>query len=330
MGRQSSQDFRELARYYGVTEELYRFKAEILDRSYWVISVYWRIVLQYFRRVAIQTADGPADTVIDLAVVRDIVARNPIIMPRERQGCIEDIQLLELLTLRDHRKLFALTNTKFETPTEIDLVPIVQKLRKFCGWLSYRKMRFLARYDGSLTLEDLSNELFEAALVTLRNYDAEYSDSCKIYNFARKGAENHCVRLLEYHTTQSRGRLIQIKNKTEFAATTISMDQQVGPDGSATLQDILADRSVDLSQGFAERQWLCRLLSRVPQNVGRVVKITLGEQDQEFESWLQRNGIETHGLSDKALARKACQFLDVPLWDVQAALNQTKCLREAS
>jgi hypothetical protein len=180
-------------------------------------------------------------------------------------------------------------------------------------------------------ISDLSNELFEASLVALRNYDTEYLDSKKIYNFSKKGAKNHCQRLIEYYTTKCRGRAMTlvVNGETECVATTMSMDQNFGEDSTANLHGILSDGS-DLGSTIEERQWCRNLLSRVPQGVGQVVKVVLGEPNDAFESWLVENSIDICRLSEQSLTKRACQFFDVPIHEVRTSLQQTHCMRLAS
>jgi integrase len=317
-------ELRSLARSLGITDELYGFKAEFLDRSYWIISVYWRVVLKYFQNLPIEHADGTLDNRIDPEVVRKAAKSIPAITVDEIQSCIEDVRLLEMLDKEEHQKLFRVRLADFECPTELDLVPIITKLRRFCHWLAARRLRFIAKYDASVTMADLTDELFEAALITLRNYDHEYTNATKVYNFARMGVQNHCVLMQQYHTRQRRGRIVKVtvNNQTEFASTTVSLDQPL-EGSSISLGDVMPDEGKDPDRQFAERQWLCSLLRKIPQDVGRVVKITLGDHDPEFSSWLESQGTEIGNLSDTTLTRKACQFCGIPLKRVKVALRRT-------
>ena len=331
LGRRNALELRCLAREFSITDELYRFKAEFLDRSYWTISVFWRIVLKYFQNLQYRHADGVLDNIIDADLVRKVAKKIPAVTAQEIQACVDDARLLEMLDKEEHQKLFRLRTARFESPADIDLVPIVTKLRKFCRWLAARELRFIEKYDASLTMADLIAELFEAALVTLRNYDHEYTNAAKIYNFARVGVQNHCVLMQQYHTRQRRGRVVKVmvNNQQEFLPTTVSMNRPLG-ESSLTLVDVLPDDRNDPDRQLADRQWFCSLLRKIPQDVGQIVKVTLGGSDPKFASWLESQGTEIGHLSDTTLTKKACQFYGIPLKRVRVALEKTGQIRATS
>lgn len=218
LGRRNSEELRQLSLAHGVTEPLYSFKSQYLDRTHYVASLYWRAVFEYFRAVEAPTADGPATPdmqppVVELAVQRVRTIKSATL----RRECMGDVLLLErFLTLQDHRQLYRLARaTSYATPTEYDLLPIVKKLQRYCNGLVRKRMRFLIKHDRGLTAHDLEAALFEAGLVTLHQFDAE-TNELKLLNTAKRGAHNYFVRLVEYHTAQCRARLVRKQaGKTE-------------------------------------------------------------------------------------------------------------------
>ena len=119
------------------------------------------------------------------------------------------------LPLRDHQELYRLVRaTDWQTPSEYDLVPIVAQLQRYCAGLVRRRMRFVIKHDNALTAEDLEGALFEAGLMTLRQYDAEHN-ALKLLNTAKRGARNYLWRLIDFYTARCRSRLVRhIDGKT--------------------------------------------------------------------------------------------------------------------
>ena len=319
IGRQNANDLREVGRTLGITKDLYDFKSTYLDRNYYTVSQFWRIAFGYFARVPAKTADGPSTTKVHQDSLDEALRAIPTLDRRQYPGAQDDFTLIEQLTIADHRFLYRLARAvRYETPTDLDLLPLIKQLQKFCRTIAYQKVRFLAQNDFGLSMDDLINELFEIGLLAMRTYDWNHNQ-LKLLNTVKRSVRNHCVRMIEFHTAQRRARLVQMG--PEFQSTTASLNQQLGDDRT-TLLDLIADPCL-VEEQVVDKQWLGNLLSRVPPKIQRIVSITLGGQDQEFETWLSHEkGHETEDLSDPALAQNACQFLGVPMGDVQTLLRR--------
>lgn len=345
-GRRDSAHFRQIGRSLKLTEELYTFKSEFLDRNYYVLSQFWRVVFAYFKLIKLRRGRAPeiitesafvyrgrvsntgrrlSTTRIDSALLRQAMDSVPTLTKDQRRQCADDVRLLEdFLTLADHRQLHETArDAVYETPTDIDLQPVINKLRSFSFSLAKFKTRFIAKHDLGVSIDDMGIEIFEVGLRTIREFDSDWSNGEKLLNTAKVAARNHCSRLIDYYTTQKRSRVVQIQTEdgTEYRPTTVSINQEIAMDGSSlTLQDVMED-DADSTQQSAEQQWLNGLLRTVPIEVSRVVKITLGGSDPEFETWLQgRSKHSIHSMKDATIAKYACEFASVPMETVRQAL----------
>lgn len=233
LGRRTSEDIRVLGREREITEPLYRLKSEFLDRSYYMASLFWRVAFAYFKRLPVEHPGNTREHHIDAAI--DSVP----MVGRLRLGKLvaEDIRLFEaFLTPQDHQHIGRVARAAhFSSPDDLDLVPVLNELQSYCRWLARRKMSFIANNDVALTLDDLSIELFEASLSTLLRYDADIdTEPLKVLNYAKRGAHNHCIRLIEFHTAKRRARLVRIgkpqQHDTQLCGTCAWFDTR-GQDG---------------------------------------------------------------------------------------------------
>lgn len=244
LGRRNSEELRRLALQHGITDELYQLKSEFIDRTHYMASVWWRAVFEYFRRCPARNASGPDTHYVDVRVLQEAVAAvRTIKSDRMRRECASDVLLIEaFLTVQDHRQLYRLARaTNYATPTELDLLPTVKKLQRYCANLVRRRMRFIIKHDNGLTAQDLENALFEAGLMTLRQYDAE-TNSLKLLNTAKRGAHNYFVRLVEFYTARCRSRLVRhLQGRTipyeQDACGTCAWFDVAAPDGKSCVED---------------------------------------------------------------------------------------------
>ncbi len=413
LGRRTSRDLQVAGREWGCTDALFEFKADFLDRSHYMLSVFWRACFMYFRSIPCSPG-GPDVTSVDFGTLSSVVSSLPVDGVVARR-CCNDVALVEaFLDLREHQALRRIgTAAYFTNPTDQDLRPLVQELYRYCGGLANRKMRFLVNNDPGHTLDDFIVELFEAGLSTLRHYDADSDQPLKLLNFARRGAKNHCLRLIDYHTAQRRARLVRVSNdpmgyrvkacgtcawldckvdgescrdtgvtasapacprervyhrrnittekvcgncryydtphpgattsclsldrdpreeicpeyhgrgeEQEFIRTTGSIHRQLGDDQrSRQLEDVIGRPDP------RDREWIEGLLREVDGEVARVVRITLGIPDEDFEQWLWQHADRgSVGMTDRQVARYACEFCDVALKDVKRVLRATASL----
>ncbi len=428
--RANSTHLRQATRELGISDQLYNFKASYLDRSQYTISHYWRASFSYFKHLPVPEGRfGPATTEMHEPSLKRAVESVAAIPRSDKKDATEDLRLMEdFLTIGDHEKLFITArHLDFESPSDTDLLPIIKKLQRYCGSLAYRKMRFIAQNDCGVSLDDLSAELFEAGLRTLREFDFEFDQELKLLNTAKVGAKNHCLRLIDFYTTQKRNRIVKIGERSprprvtacgncaffnakvnsqascstqgvmpadkpcsqegrvfhprvitteevcgnckhydqkmegayrtclsinigpkeeacrlfeprvpeqEYASTTASLDQPIYDRDNGTSMTLL-DNQVDDSPNHEDEtvndEWTQDLLSRVPVNMQRVIKIVLGHVDDEFDRWLWGRTEKTpDSLTERQLARYACEFSSIPIKTVQSALLGTGSFDAAS
>ena len=415
LGRRNSSELRELARQFNVTDPLYKLKSQFFDRTYYMISIYWRVTFEYFRQLP--CVSHLTCTALDPMVLEKAVTSVSTVGSSMRQACRGDVGLIEsFLNLDDHNELYRLARAlPYSTPNECDLLPVIKKLQRYCASLAYKRMRFLVEHDRALTFDDLKTELFEAGLMTLRHYDADFHDGLKLLNTAKKGARNYFVRLVEFHTAQCRSRLVrhmdqdivryrmrrcgtcgwfdtkdsdgmscqdrgmyssyqpclarwrgnfyharsitvaeecgncihydengglacvarnvaptaqpcknfELRTSCEhFVDTTASLDAPVGMEDRrerGTLLDLIPAPLIDGGRDA----WLTELLEQLPASSARVVRITLGMGDAEFDDWLwYETGQQSCQFADGAIARYACIFVGVTIEMVRDHLRQ--------
>ena len=430
LGRRNSEQLRQLALRYSVTDELYAFKSDFLDRTYYMAALFWRGVFEYFRRVQTPTAAGPTGTELCVSTLRRAIASIRTIGAKLQHQCAADVMLVQaFLPLEDHRELYRLSRaTEWATPSEYDLLPIVANLQRYCAGLVRRRMRFIVKHDQGLTAQDLEGALFEAGLMTLRQYDAEFNDGLKLLNTAKRGAHNYFVRLVEFYTARCRSRLVRYVDGTtvpyarrvcgtcawfdvkgqdgktcqqagalplhepcrrrsvgniyhgraiteahecgnclyydrhvagkrigdcnaqnrlptdpvcsefelrigveQFVATTASLDAPVGDKEAATERAALVDMIPAEAPEPAQNEWLESLLAALPKSHARVVNITLGGTDEQFDQWLwSRTTQFSNEFTDQQLARYACEFVGLDVEEMRGMLKQHLTARHAA
>ena len=75
--------------------------------------------------------------------------------------------------------------------------------------------------------------------------------------------------------------------------------------------------------------WLQDLLNAVPDRVRRVIDITLGESDPEFEQWIETKSAQPlNKMKDSMVAKYACEFASVPISVVRRALLNDRIIAE--
>lgn len=106
----------------------------------------------------------------------------------------------------------------------------------------------------------------------------------------------------------------------QFVTTTASIDAPVRPDRDdhTTLADFIPAKQTE-----DEQAWLDGLCDNLTDVEARVVRITLGIDDEGFDRWLYgRTYQHARDLKDQQLARYACEFLGLDLDDMRDVLRQ--------
>jgi hypothetical protein len=202
----------------------------------------------------------------------------------------------------------------------------IQVLSNYCGALAYRKLRFIANNDHGIDVEDIKTELIAEGIAGMMHVDWS-SNKAYVLNYAKRASHNYMVRLIEHHTAKKRSRIIRVvegddETMPEYSITTLSLDYEM-TEGGFTLKNIIGDNSFgNAEHKFGYRQWLSKMMTCIPQNIGHVVMIVLGGEHDGFEGWLDTQyHISIEDLEEDTLVNLACAYFKAPIETVQEALS---------
>lgn len=239
-------------------------------------------------------------------------------------------------------KVAALKEEDYGLLSSDDFKVMVKKLEKYCGKVSYLKLRFLSDNDRSLDLSDLKAELLAHAIQVVRLYE-HCGNLKKIENYAKRGVTNHAVNLIQFHTSESRARitnntrgcgtcifcLIEKPQKCKYAVadyrnTTLSL-QVLSPTADALPQPALRC-SPSADRDLQRDSFISFMKSGLSDSASRVVDMVVtSDPDEEFEEWLlavHKVTVDRMLTNPRRLVRLLCEYLDVSHKDV------TKTIRE--
>jgi hypothetical protein len=209
---------------------------------------------------------------------------------------------------------------------EKTMVELVTQLDKYCGKVSYLKLRFLSDNDNSFDLADLRSELLAHGIQVVRLYE-HTRDLKMIENFAKAAIQNHAINLIQHFTSESRAC---VKNATVGCGTCIfcltdkpqRCPQAVADYRVTTLSmEGLAVGSLGrVSSEAEERSMTESLLSTLKEGASpefqRVVDFVFGaSSESQFESWLldtEKLTVDDLSNSPKRLVKALCKYLDLP------------------
>lgn len=214
---------------------------------------------------------------------------------------------------------------------------LIQRLDKYCGKVSYLKLRFLADNDSSLELKDLRAELLAYGIQAARIYE-HTKNLPLIENYCKASIQNHAINLIQHFTSESRAC---VKNTTvgcgtcvfcltdkpqrcphavaDYRITSLSLEGLGAGLGSAGLLPHYAE------EYMVSQNMLSALNEGASPALARVVNMVMGTGvDEEFEIWLK----STHNLTVDALAQHPkrlvkflCSFLDISSKEVFTQLR---------
>lgn len=203
---------------------------------------------------------------------------------------------------------------------------LVAQLDKYCGKVSYLKLRFLSDNDNSFDLADLRSELLAHGIQVVRLYE-HTSDVKMIENFAKASIQNHAINLIQHFTSESRAC---VKNATVGCGTCIfcltdkpqRCPQAVADYRVTTLSmEGLAVGSLGrISSEAEDRSTTDSLLNTLKDGASpefqRIVDFVFGaSQESDFESWLleeQKLTVDKLINKPKRLVKALCKYLDLP------------------
>lgn len=212
---------------------------------------------------------------------------------------------------------------------------LVCQLDKYCGKVSYLRLRFLSDNDNAFDLSDLRAELLVHGIQVVRLY--EHTNDLKlIENYAKASIQNHAINLIQHFTSASRAC---VKNVTIGCGTCIfclcekpqRCAQAVADYRTTTLStEGLSVGSLGTVESEADVSAvtgsLLQTLKRgATPEVQRLVDLVFGtEVDDRFEDWLE----STHSTSvdklldnPKKLVKLLCSYFDLAPQQVNTHLR---------
>ena len=159
----------------------------------------------------------------------------------------------------------------------------------------------------------------------------EVCGNCRFYDSPLPGATKSCVNInIAPDSSTCKHYEARVSQQQEYMPTTRSLDQEIyqSENGSViTLLDKQEDDDARHDYSCADNQWLSDLMAQIEPLVQRVVRITLGDHDDEFSNWLWQSVQKSpEDVTETALARYACEFTSVPMTKVREALINTGSL----
>lgn len=250
----------------------------------------------------------------------------------------------EYLTAEDKEaiKKAALQEDDYGFLSSDDFKTLVKTLERYCGKVSYLKLRFLSDNDRALDLADLKAELLAHAIQVVRLYE-HCGDLKKIENYAKRGVTNHAVNLIQFHTSESRARitnntkgcgtcifcLTEKPQKCKYAVadyrnTTLSL-QVLSPTLDALPQPSL--RSAPTADKKLQRDSFVSFMTEgMPDSAVSVIDLVINsDPDEEFEEWLlavHRVTVDALLTNPRRLVRLLCEYLHVSHKDVTRTIRE--------
>jgi hypothetical protein len=155
---------------------------------------------------------------------RAIVADDPATYKVDR----EDFDLIKSYLRRvDHQQVQEMYFLRSVGRLSLDTISDIQtKVRKWAWALYHKHLRFISRYDGGLTAEDLVGSIMEAGLRALRRYEHQQNPK-KTLNFAKRAAKNEAINLIGRHTRDKRARIVRTVNDPtrQYLCRTVSFEE---------------------------------------------------------------------------------------------------------
>jgi len=163
--------------------------------------------------------------------------------------------------------------------------------------ITYRKLRFIAR-SSNFCLADLHSELMLKVVQAFYKLVPADRTEAFVINYLRRVAHNHAMNLIQFSTTQKRGRLLKVgtdgDNNPIFSLTVMSENQlnvTSNPDKEIKYEDL--GESDDQIEKFELTFSIVQLLDkyRARAKKFRFLLILMGQEDSDFTEWLQRRGL---------------------------------------
>lgn len=210
--------------------------------------------------------------------------------------------------------------------TEDEMSTLVKSLDRYCGRVSYLKLRFLANNDCAYTLDDIRSELLTKGIQTARFYE-HTRDLKLIENYSKAAIQNHALNLVQYHTSESRAC---VKNITVGCGTCVHClmgNPQKCPEAVAaySLSAVSLDLPAlpgsiksgnDAGRRVRDQMLVNHLKGGADPTVQRIIDLVFGTAvDEDFESWLSANrGVTVDYILDnpRRFVKMLCSYHKIP------------------
>ena len=213
---------------------------------------------------------------------------------------------------------------------------LVKSLDKFCGKVSYLRLRFLSDNDRAFDLVDLRSELLAHGVQVVRLYE-HTRDIKKIENFAKASIQNYAINLIQHYTSESRAC---VTNATVGCGTCIfcltdkpqKCSDAVADYRTTTLSlegvplQTLGKVRFDAEERMNFRSLVAFLKEGSGDDVSRVIDLAFGvETDDGFEEWLElehKTSVDKLLSTPKKLVNLLCKYLDLSPKEVNSILRE--------
>ena len=204
--------------------------------------------------------------------------------------------------------------------------------------LTYKKMRFLVKHDNQ-DFEGLHSDLMSKVLQSFYSMLPTTKSALHIVNYLKRAAHNHAINMIKSHTSQKRGRLVNVgvdkNDQAQFTLLCVSQNQAaLTTEGEESDALNVAD---DSNRKFETRFSISQLLESVSTKSKkyRFLSLLLGVEDAEFTAWLHtehlcRASEDNVAVQDRTTAadfnRYVADFLNVSYRKVESFLDSLKTM----
>ena len=173
---------------------------------------------------------------------------------------------------------------------------IYASVYKYVKYITYTKLRFIAK-SSNLELADLHNDIITKVLQTFYALVPIVTPEAHVVNYLKRAAHNHAINIIKTETTQKKGRLVSTgfdhENNRTFSLLMVSENQMAATvDSENTPYDEVHNDGTNSLANFELEFSVAEILTKLKQRGKKVrlLKILMGNEDQEFTDWLRLRG----------------------------------------
>lgn len=305
LGVLSNEAYKQTGRDLGVYPYFEELKKGPFNTQKYFLENFWRAMYAYI--------DG----------------RTPEEAARDHEVDLADIYFaIDMLSPNQIKQLQAgVSNYSVAYLNDEAISSLVQSMERYCAKLAWTKLRFIAKHDHSIDIEDLIAELQAEASRVIRYYSFLSGEPLKLSNYVRAAIENQAYKLIEFHTAKRRQRVkrtaLGSANKMpQYQATTYSLDVELNDEGFNLYQIVPSGDTPEHSHQQAA--FIEGLTNDLTENMLEFVNMVLGQEfSQEFETWVAEKDLTVEELmgNHARLCRMVMQYLKLTPYEVRDALG---------